>query len=146
MDFPYKSLHDYLDSVFKDKMPSETEIKEAKKDYWRSYNTHLKRTQRAKYKEVTLALDKQLLEVLLKKRKPKQSLHDYIKELLTQIGNDLNIPTKPLQNTTQVEQQLFLVIDYLEGLVYQRRMIDKESITGLENLLHHLQQLLDEKF
>jgi hypothetical protein len=38
------------------------------------------------------------------------------------------------------------VIDYLEGLVYQRRHIDKDSIAGLEQLLFKLQKLLEDKF
>ena len=44
----YKSLHDYLDAIFKDSSPSENEIIQAKKDYWKAYNTRLKQDKRKK--------------------------------------------------------------------------------------------------
>ncbi len=145
--FPYKSLHDYLDKVFSGTTPSENEITQAKKAYWKAYNTHLKQNQRKKRKEVTLALDKKEWQVLLERRKPNQSVHAYIKELLTHHIDNTPIATSTIiQDTTQIEQQLFLVTDYLEGLVYQRRHIDKDSIAGLEQLLYKLQKLLEDKF
>lgn len=146
-DFPYKSLHDYLDRVFIGRAPTENEIVEAKKQYWKVYNTRLKQIQRKKYKEVTIALEKQMWEVLLQKRSSKQSLPSVIKELLTlQLEGHSEISTRNVQDAPLIEQQLFLVIDYLEGLMYQRRLIDKESIIRLETLLQRLQQLLEEKF
>ena len=78
----YKSLHDYLDDLFNGKNPSDEEIIQAKKTYWRSYNTRLKQIQRQKNKEVTISLSKELLELLHRKLEPKQSIIDYIKVLL----------------------------------------------------------------
>jgi hypothetical protein len=145
--FPYKSLHDYLDKVFSGTTPSESEIAQAKKAYWKAYNTHLKQNQRRKRKEVTLALDKKQWEALLQRRNPNQSVHAYIKQLLNHhIDNSPVVPNTIIQDTTQIEQQLFLVTDYLEGLVYQRRHIDTDSIKGLEQLLYRLQKLLEDKF
>jgi hypothetical protein len=147
MVFPYKSLHDYLDKVFSGTSPSEMEIAQAKKEYWKAYNTHLKQNQRKKRKEVTLALDKKEWQSLFERLNPNQSVHTYIKELLTHhIDNSPIAPSTIIQDTTQIEQQLFLVTDYLEGLVYQRRHIDKDSIAGLEQLLYKLQKLLEDKF
>lgn len=146
-NFPYKSLHEYLDKVFSGTSPSKTEIAQAKKEYWKAYNTHLKQNQRKKRKEVTLALDKKEWQSLLERRNPNQSVHGYIKELLTHhIDNTSIAPNTIIQDTTQIEQQLFLVTDYLEGLVYQRRHIDTDSIAGLEQLLYKLQKLLEDKF
>lgn len=145
--FPYKSLHNYLDKVFSGTSPSETEIAQAKKEYWRVYNTHLKQNQRKKYKEVTLALDKKQWEALLERRNPNQSVHAYIKELLTHhIDYSPIVTSTIIHDNTHIEQQLFLVTDYLEGLVYQRRHIDTDSIAGLEQLLFKLQKLLEDKF
>jgi hypothetical protein len=147
MVFPYKSLHEYLDKVFVGLTPSENEIAQAKKEYWKAYNTHLKQNQRKKRKEVTLALDKKEWQSLFERLNPNQSVHTYIKELLTHhIDNSPIAPSTIIQDTTQIEQQLFLVTDYLEGLVYQRRHIDKDSIAGLEQLLYKLQKLLEDKF
>lgn len=146
-DFPYKSLHEYLDKVFMGLTPTESEIAQAKKEYWKAYNTHLKQNQRKKRKEVTLALDKNEWQSLLERRNPNQSVHGYIKELLHHhIDNSPIVPQAIVQDTTQIQQQLFLVVDYLEGLVYQRRHIDKETIAGLEQLLYKLQKLLEDKF
>lgn len=146
-DFPYKSLHEYLDKVFVGLTPSETEIVQAKKTYWKAYNTHLKQKQRKKRKEVTIAFDKKEWQSFQEILNPSQSLHSYIKELLNHhIDNTPIAPNIIIQDTTQIEQQLFLVIDYLEGLVYQRRHIDKDSIAGLEQLLFKLQKLLEDKF
>lgn len=146
-DFPYKSLHEYLDKVFVGLTPSETEIVQAKKTYWKSYNTHLKQKQRKKRKEVTIAFDKKEWQSLLERLNPNQSLHDYIKELLNHhIDNTPIAISTIIQDTTQIEQQLFLVTDFLEGLVYQRRHIDKGSIATLEQLLYKLQKLLEDKF
>ncbi len=146
-DFPYKSLHEYLDKIFMNLTPSENEIAQAKKEYWKAYNTRLKQHQRKKRKEITISLDKRQWESLLEKRKPNQSIHDYIKEWLTH--HIYNSPVKPntiIHDTTQIEQQLFVVTDYLEGLVYQRRHIDNDSIAKLEQLLYSLQKLLEDKF
>lgn len=145
--FPYTSLHDYLDNIFSGTTPSETEIAQAKKAYWKAYNTRLKQNQRKKRKEVTLTLDKKLWEALLDKRQPNQSVHAYIKELLIHhTSNSPIVPSTIIQDTTHIEQQLFLVTDYLEGLIYQRRHINNDSITQLEHLLQELQKLLEDKF
>lgn len=146
-EFPYKSLHDYLDVVFKDKTPDENEIIEAKKMYWKSYNTQLKQSQRKKHKEVTIALEKEQWEILLKMRTPSQTIQAYIKELLLKQIDSKDLTKKVfLQDTVQVEQKLFLVIDYLESMIYHRRFIDTESIRILESHLLHLRRLLEAIF
>ncbi|MBN8643472.1 MAG: hypothetical protein J0L86_16795 [Flavobacteriales bacterium] len=146
-DFPYKSLHEYLDSIFKGVTPSENDIIQAKKSYWKAYNTRLKQHQRKKRKEITIALDKKEWEALLQRRSTNQSIHDYIKEWLTHhISNSPIVTNTIVQDTSQIEQQLFVVCDYLEGLVYQRRHIDNNSIATLEQLLYKLQKLLEDKF
>lgn len=146
-DFPYKSLHDYLDVVFKDQTPDETEIVEAKKTYWKMYNTFLKRNQRKKNKEVTIALEKEHWDILLKGRKTAQTIQSYIKELLLkQIDSKEANKRVFIQDTIHIEQQLFVVVDYLESMIYHRRFIDLESIRVLEKHLIHLRNLLKELF
>ncbi len=146
-DFPYKSLHDYLDVVFKDKSPNENEIVEAKKLYWKSYNTFLKQTQRKNRKEITLAFEKEQWEKLSKERNPSQSIQSYLKELiLKQIGCMDLTKRVFLKDTVQIEQQLFVVADYLESMIYHRRFIDTESIGVLEKHLLHLRKLLEDLF
>lgn len=145
--FPYKSLHDYLDVVFKDKTPDENEIIEAKKLYWKSYNTFLKQNQRKKHKEVTIAFEKQHWETLSKERRPGQTIQSHLKELLLkQIGSKDPVKRVVLQDTVKIEQQLFLITDYLESMIYHRRFIDAESIRVLEKHLLQLRRLLEDLF
>ncbi len=146
-DFPYTSLHDYLDVVFKDQTPDETDIIEAKKTYWKMYNTFLKRNQRKKNKEVTIALEKEHWDILLKGRKTAQTIQSYIKELLLkQIDSKEANKRIFVADTVQIEQLLFVVVDYLESMIYHRRFIDLESIQVLEKHLIHLRNLLEELF
>ena len=78
----YKSLHDYLDSIFKDSSPSENEIIQAKKDYWKAYNTRLKQDKRKQNKEVTISLNKETLERLNLKLATTESISHYIQNLI----------------------------------------------------------------
>jgi len=144
--FPYKNLHQYLDLVFVGIEPTPEQVILQKKAYWKAYNTHLKQNQRAKRKEVTITLDKELLEMLLQKSS-NGSLSNYIKQVLLQhtSQNSIDVPLLG-QDSAVLEQQLFLVTDYLQGILYQRRIIDKEAIAKLESLLLKLKQLLEDKF
>lgn len=145
--FPYKSLHDYLDVVFKDKTPDENEIIEAKKLYWKSYNTFLKRSQRKKHREVTITLEQEQWDSLSKQKDTTQTLQEYLKEfILKQIGSKDSTKRAVLQDTVRIEQQLFLVTDYLESMIYHRRFIDAESIRVLKKHLLQLRRLLEDLF
>jgi hypothetical protein len=143
----YNNLHDYLDNLFNNKNPTNEEIIQAKKTYWRSYNTRLKQIQRQKHKEVTISLSKELLELLNRKLEPKQSIIDYIKVLLeNHLQSNENINYYQKKELLQIEQQLFILIDYLESLLYQRKLIDKHQISQLEKHIQNLQKLLEEKY
>ena len=143
----YKSLHDYLDAIFKDSSPSENEIIQAKKDYWKAYNTKLKQAKRKQNKEVTISLNKETLERLNQKLSTTESLNHYIQNLIKtnlQIIETNGFFEKELG--LKIEQQLFIIIDYLESLLYQRKLIDSSQIALLEKQLEKLQNLMEEKF
>lgn len=143
----YKSLHDYLDAIFKDSSPSENEIIQGKKDYWKAYNTRLKQDKRKKAKEVTISLNKETLELLIQKLVAGESINSYIERILKtnlQIIDTTGSFEKELGLKT--EQQLFIIIDYLESLLYQRKLIDTSQIALLEKQLEQLQNLMEEKF
>ena len=143
----YNNLHDYLDDLFNSKNPNDEEIIQAKKAYWRSYNKRLKQIQRQKHKEVTISLSKELLESLNRKLEPKQSIIDYIKILLeNHLQSNENINYYQKKELLQIEQQLFLVIDYLESLLYQRKLIDKQQMQQLEKYIQNLQFVLEQNF
>ena len=143
----YKSLHDYLDAIFKDSSPSENEIIQAKKDYWKAYNTRLKQGKRKQNKEVTISLNKETLERLNLKLATTESISLYIQNLIKtnlQIIETTGFFDKELG--LKIEQQLFIIIDYLESLLYQRKLIDTFQIALLEKQLEQLQKLMEEKF
>lgn len=143
----YKSLHDYLDAIFKDSSPSKNEIIQAKKDYWKAYNTRLKQAKRKQIKEVTISLNKETLELLNLKLVAGESISSYIQRILKtnlQIIETTGFFDKELG--LKIEQQLFIIIDYLESLLYQRKLIDTSQIALLEKHLEKLQNLMEEKF
>ena len=143
----YKSLHDYLDAIFKDSSPNENEIIQAKKDYWKAYNRKLKQDKRKKTKEVTISLNKETLELLIQKLVAGESISSYIQRILK---TNLQIidTTGPFEKELglKIEQQLFIIIDYLESLLYQRKLIDTSQIALLEKHLEKLQNLMEEKY
>ena len=143
----YGSLHDYLDDLFNGKNPSDEEIIQAKKAYWRSYNTRLKQIQRQKHKEITISLSKELLELLNRRLEPKQTIIYYIKVLLeSHLKSNENVNTNQKKEFLQIEQQLFIVIDYLESLLYQRKLIDKQQMQQLEKYIQNLRSVLEQNF
>ena len=143
----YNNLHDYLDDLFNGKNPSDEEIIQAKKAYWRSYNKRLKQIQRQKHKEVTISISKELLELLNGRLEPKQSIIDYIKTLLEKhLRGSENVNLNQKKEFLQIEQQLFLVIDYLESLLYQRKLIDRQQMQQLEKYIQNLQFVLEQNF
>ncbi len=146
-NFPYRNLHDYLDIIFRDKVPTENEIIQAKKHYWKTYNTHLKRNQRRKHKEITISLSKEELELLSRRLEPQQSVSQYIKSVLHQhLSNNEPIISSQHKDLMQIEQQLFILIDYLESLIYQRRFVDNTQIGKLEQHFRYLQHVLETQF
>jgi len=148
--FPYKSLHDYLDIMFRDKSPTEHEIIHAKKQYRKAYNTHLKRNHRKTHKQISLSLTQYEMELLRRNLETQQSVSGYIKKLvLAHLDNSqtlFNQQNTQKKDLAQVEQQLFILIDYLESLIYQRRFVDNTQIGKLEQHLLYLQQLLEIQF
>ena len=143
----YNNLHDYLDDLFSNKNPTNDEIIQAKKAYWRSYNKRLKQIQRQKHKEVTISISKELLELLNGRLEPKQTIIEYIKVLLeNHLQSNENINTNQKKELLQIEQQLFILIDYLESLLYQRKLIDRQQMQQLEKHIQNLQFILEQNF
>jgi hypothetical protein len=78
---------------------------------------------------------------------PKQSIIDYIKTLLEKhLRGSENVNLNQKKEFLQIEQQLFLVIDYLESLLYQRKLIDRQQMQQLEKYIQNLQFVLEQNF
>ena len=57
-----------------------------------------------------------------------------------------NINTNQKKELLQIEQQLFILIDYLESLLYQRKLIDRQQMQQLEKHIQNLQFILEQNF
>ncbi|WP_108409380.1 MULTISPECIES: hypothetical protein [unclassified Chryseobacterium] len=135
----YKSLHEYLDTVFAGQNPSHEEIIREKKKYWRRYNTLLKQQQRRKYKNYTISLTTDESRELKKRIAKKQSVTEYIRELVkTDLRTGTQVNESWSEHDIRKEQQLFMIADYLEKLVLGSYITDHKSITELKS---HLQKL-----
>lgn len=137
----YNSLHTYLEARFKNE-PSVTDamVQQAKKDYWRMYNTALKRRIRNEYPILRLRFSKQEIELL------KEKLHQ--KELLSiqvhRIVMDYISGTNTSENIALVEQQLFLVSEYLEKLLEQGNALPLSKIEKLQESIVAIQEALEQ--
>ncbi len=142
----YSCLHDYLDALFEGKTPSKEAIIEAKKVYWRAYNTRLKKQQRQKKTEVTISFYKEEIKTLKSRLSDKQTISQFIKQVVTnelQSKKGENVSTDAFDS---LEQQLFLLIEYLEHLLFQSENLDKRNLHILKKHLKTLQQLFKKHF
>lgn len=103
--FRYSSVHDYLDEVL-GTHPSHAEIKQAKEDYWRHYNSNLKRERRRELKYVSLSLShaehKQLIRLC---KEQGVSLYDYIREVSLN-PKPFRIPNTTINKLEQISLEL----------------------------------------
>lgn len=142
----YHSIHDFLDAFFEGKNPSKEEIKEAKKMYWRAYNTRLKKKQRKKNREVTFSVTPSEEKEITKRLLPQQSIGQYVKQLVLQEINSTKSFRIDSDLLASIEQQQFQLIEYLETLLFQSKILDKRSIRILEKQLHNLQKSFQKYF
>lgn len=134
--FPYKGLHDYLDTVFASKNHvTEEEIIAEKKAYWKLYYRHYRKYRRTHVKrEFTLGFDKQALKLMHQKRKDlsiSEFLYACIYTILTGEKYHL-LDTKPID---KLHQQLMELISLIEELLedYDIEM-NQEILSRLENI------------
>ena len=143
----YKNLHDYLDVLFANCDPSEAEIVDAKKAYWRGYNNKIIQERRRQKSEFVVALDKNELKLVHSKMTKEKSVTEYLRNLVNNslVGNSSNI--NPRFDTAIIEQQLFLIVENLMELNEQEAVVDKSMVESLEakvsKVLNHIEQELD---
>jgi len=116
--------------------PSDEEIIKAKKDYWRAYNTDLKRRKRKAYPTFQISFSRQDVTLLKSRLQNGQSISRYIYGLVKEhLKSDAVL--EPKVNTAIIEQQLFLISEYL------RELLDYDHIDSnrIEQLEAHIQTL-----
>lgn len=136
----FNSIHEYLDQVFKDIAPSKELITLAKKDYWRAYNTDLKRRQRKEYTTVHLRFSKEEVKAHTNFFKKTKNLNQELRNIVLNYlqGNELE-STK--LNTALIEQQVFLISEYIEEWKEENE-IDSEKLQQLESCILAIEKAL----
>lgn len=137
----YKNLHEYLDEVFKNQDPTKLEIKHAKQDYWRDYNTQLKRKSRKNHREFSIWFTREELVGIESLKKKGTAVSSFIRRLVT---NQLQTTEGVIQeiDTAVIEQQLFLIVEYLQEVLEAELILDTTKIENLELKLRELQNVI----
>lgn len=136
-NFPFTSIHQYLDIVLKNHPnASPIEVEMAKKTYWKLYYTYYRKQKRKKRKEFTLGFyPEQLTEIETKKGDKSISvfLYDCI-EIALQADK---VPLHNKEMLADIHLQLLHLISLIEEL------LDTVNSTTHNNLLERLEQLED---
>lgn len=133
-----------MDALFAGKNPSVEEIVLAKKSYWKSYNLNLIRRRRALKTEFTIGLSKQELNAAKHKMTKEKSITEYIRKVFIHHLNS-NISNLPI-DTAVIEQQLFMVVGYLEDMLDNESLRDEKISTQLESHIKRLESLIQTHF
>jgi len=136
----FTSIHDYLDKLFDGLSPTEEAIISAKKDYWRAYNTDLKRRQRQKFPVFQISFSKEDIIGLKSRLAKGQKISSYIYDLvIIHLKGSTELSKKV--NTALIEQQLFLIAEYLKELL-DYEAIDSKKINRLEAYIIALEKVI----
>lgn len=139
----FKSVHDFMDALFIGCTPSEEAIIEAKRQYWKSYNTDLIARRRKQKSEFTLILSKEELGKTKSLMCKEKSVTEFLRKIVI---NSISGAVKPINNndTALIEQQLFLIASYLEELIDNEVIIDQNIHREISTQLSELQTLINE--
>ncbi|WP_438965116.1 hypothetical protein [Flavobacterium sp.] len=131
----YNSLYEFLDDNLKGiNNPSNEQVIELKKQYWKEYFYHYRKNYRQKFKEVTLRFDKKSIEKINAKKGNQalaQFLYDCIEMALE--SNQNGIMDK--ETLGLINLNLMNVIHLLEEL------IDTNNATLTEEVLERIEEL-----
>lgn len=141
----YTSLHDFLDAFFQNILnPSDEDILTAKKKYWRYKNKLAKRKWRQEHTICSIAFTNEELHILKPYIVEGEPLSTFIKNqiLLLAYKDSLQRPI----NVSVIEQQLFIITDYLEEIVDNEWVIDTDRLHVLEEHVQELQKRILQEF
>ena len=131
-DFNFKSVHEYMDTIFKNHEPSEVEIVEAKRVYWKLYLKAYKKRYRKNNVQIAFCISK---SEYLKYKQLAKSKGVKVTTLIKQLV------LRPKQLDRHVLKQPILeLIDLVEEAIYENSTIDKDRVLEqLKTLLTHLE-------
>lgn len=134
-----------MDALFVGCDPSEAMIIKAKKDYWRAYNTKLIQTRRKQNHEFSVSFNKNEFAIIQTKLGEDKFVSRYIKQAVL---NDLHTGTVvvPKVNMVVIEQQLFLIVEYLQDLLELEGDVNESMFEPLIANISRLQQLIEQEY
>jgi len=136
----FTGLHDYLDEIFESVAPTDTEITLARKTYWRAYNTDLKKRMRASSSSVHIRLEKNDIKQLQSALSEGQEIAHLVRDIVVQYLSKGQY-NRPVINTALIEQQLFLINEYLQELLVLEK-IDEQRLQQLEDYILAIEKAL----
>lgn len=134
----YNSIYDYLDEFFSLNLhPSEKQIQNARKEYWRLYFREYHRKRREEKKEVTLCFDRNTYKEILDKKgslRTTEFLYGVIKDHLQ------NRPMGEMTNETitTIQIRLMTVVNDLDDL---SQLLQEDDNQKLEKTLSEIEDI-----
>ncbi len=117
----YKSVHAYMDALFKDRAPTEKEIIESKQAYRKYYLKNYQKSYKQKYVQITFRISKQQYQEF-----EKAAAHQKIK--VTTLVKQRALQTSQ-RSTKKLKVLLFELMDYIEEIVYENQKPDLVKLT-----------------
>ncbi len=131
IDVNYKSVHDYMDALFKDMNPTDDEIRQAKEAYRKLYQKYYRESYKKSHVQITFRVSKdQYRELTALAKEQGIKVTSLVKQRALEANNSKNI---------SVKIQLSELLDIIEQSIYQ----DKElSITEILKQLESIEKKL----
>lgn len=140
-----KSVHDYLDQLFEGKDPSKESVVLAKKAYWKAYNLNLIRQRRKQNHEFSVTFSKSEFKMIQGCLQDKEAVSQCIRRMVLLNMNGSAHMYRHI-DTAIIEQQLFLITDYLEEIIENEWVINTKRLQNLEIKTQVLHQLISQEF
>ena len=132
--FEYTSVHQYLDGVLKNHPnASHTQIREAKKAYWKLYYSHYRKQKRKNRKEFTLGFYNEQLDEIHKKR-GKLTVSKF---LYHAIQKELFSDRQPKYGNDEIAE---LHLELMHIIVMVEEFLDDEQSNELNTILEKLEE------
>ena len=134
----YTNIHDYLDAVFGEiENPSNAQIKQAKRDYWKLWYKHYRQKRRKNRKEFTLSFNAEYLQKIHDK-KGVLNTSEFLYKAVAIFVDDKEMKLFDESLLKTIKHQLMQLINQLEEL------LEIDATTLDETLLNKIETLEDQ--
>ncbi len=127
----YKSIHEYMDVLFRNTIASDSDIVKAKEEYRKYYQKHYRKAYKQKYAQITFRISKIQYQVFEKIAQEKGiKLTTLLKQRALQIK---------ISDNQKIKIQLSELLDYIEECIYENK---KLNVARLLQELETIEQAL----